>query len=470
MELIETIRSSEAYNPKDSIQTLLDWQRSVAFVDIARNESDDLIFKLGQEGINAIKVPNNKNFNLYILYRPAARKNALELLSIAQEYGGILPSTLDQAPAEVIRRIGQLLEYDPDDIESFINSKLKAQMIAEQKIKTIIKEVIGKLFENFDDEDYFSSFEFEDIPEMEPGGAAHQAFLDDLKKDPSMGTYRKPSEDELNKLTKSLQQANLDLPSDQSLMHHAEKNLYQTLNEPEKIKAIQDKSKMKKMFGAGSYNESIRRKIRTILNELNSSLISDPKQIAMARKLTGDNFIIILNKLNWGVELTLDEMDEAREKYLSDYIFEKAKLSKEKRKANPINLQDLEAMFDAPEHILNTYLSILINRYSHVEQIPELERKSLLNSDDLDTAENANDEIAKKYLIKVFSNITVPLAGDNKWTRDYSDEAVKAYRIAFGDNKFAEKLMDILKATGRGNTYFFKAIEETTKEYPRERE
>jgi len=469
MKLIETIRSSEAYNLKDSIQTLLDWQRSVAFVDIIPSVSDDLIFKLGQEGINTMKVPNNKNFNLYILYRPAARKNALELLSIAQEYGGILPSTLDQAPAEVIRRIGQLLEYDPDDIESFINSKLKSQMIAEQKIKTRIKEAIGKLFENFDD-DYFSTFEFEDIPEMEPGGAAHQAFLDDLKKDPSMGTYKKPDENELNKLTKGLQQANLDLPSDDELMHHAEKNLYQTLNEPKKIKARQDKSKMNKMFGAGSYNESIRRKIRTILNELNFGVIKEPQQISMARNIMGDNSIVVLNKIAFGEELSMDEMDEARDKYLADYIFAKANLSGKGRKENPINLGDLEAMFNAHEHILNKYLSMLIDRYSHVEQIPELERNSLLNTGDVDTPDNANDEIAKKYLIKAFSNITVPLAGENKWTTEYNREAIKAYRISLIDKDFAETLMEILKGTGRSNTHFYKAIEDIKKEYPRERE
>lgn len=255
MKLIETIRSSEAYGTEKSIQTILDWKRNVAFVIIDQKIYGDLIFKLGQEGINTIKVPNSKGFNTYIFYRPVARKNALELLSIAEKYNGFLPSDANKYPVDIIRRIGQLLEYDPNDIEDFINSQLKTQMIAEQKIRKIVKETINKLFEEFDD-DYFSSFEFEDIPEMQPGGTAHQAFLDDLKKDPSMGAYKKPGEDEVNKLIKGLKQANLDLPSDQKLIHHAEKNLSQNLNEPEKIKARKDKNKMDKIFGTGSYNES----------------------------------------------------------------------------------------------------------------------------------------------------------------------------------------------------------------------
>lgn len=116
------------------------------------------------------------------------------------------------------------------------------------KLRKLIRKEVLKMFEGvYDDE-----FNIEDIPDMEPGGAAHQAFLDDLKKD--KGMYKKPIEGEVDNIIKGLQQANLDLPSEQELIRIAEKKMQRTL-EPSEIEKI--KQAMEKIWGTGSYNESV---------------------------------------------------------------------------------------------------------------------------------------------------------------------------------------------------------------------
>ena len=98
---------------------------------------------------------------------------------------------------------------------------------------------------------YDDEFGFEDSADLMPGGAAHQAFLDDLKKD--KGIYKNPSETEIDNIIQGLQQANLDLPNDQELIRMAEKKLNRRL-EPSEIEKI--KQTMEKIAGPGSYNES----------------------------------------------------------------------------------------------------------------------------------------------------------------------------------------------------------------------
>jgi len=123
-----------------------------------------------------------------------------------------------------------------------------------EKLRTIIKETVSKIVETYED-DYLSSFDIEDIPEMQPGSAAHQAFLKDLESEPTMGRYKEPSEKELKNIIQGLRQANLDLPSDQELVHQAEEMLNRTLTQPELEKINRTKQRMEKIAGIGSFNE-----------------------------------------------------------------------------------------------------------------------------------------------------------------------------------------------------------------------
>lgn len=123
----------------------------------------------------------------------------------------------------------------------------------EEKIRKLIRENISKLFEGYED-DYISSFEIEDIPEMMPGGEAHKAFIKDLESEPSMGKYKEITNDEFKNLVKGMQQANLDLSDDKNLVYQAEKKIDRQLNSNEVDKLLKVKKQMEKIMGFGSYN------------------------------------------------------------------------------------------------------------------------------------------------------------------------------------------------------------------------
>ncbi len=122
------------------------------------------------------------------------------------------------------------------------------------KLRVLIREQISKLFENGFEDDYISSFEPEDIPELQPGGAAYHAAAKDIKSDPSMGKFKDPSEEELKNIIQGLKQANLDLPSDQELIRQAEKDMQRKLNPSEIDKIQKTKERMEKIAGVGSFN------------------------------------------------------------------------------------------------------------------------------------------------------------------------------------------------------------------------
>lgn len=114
-ELSEEIKANEAYSDYNSIKTIVDGKRDVAFV-----KKSTYIYLLSKyHGLKVIKVPNSDN---YIIYKKGAEDQANELLDIANKYGGFLHW---QATDEDSRRIGQLLGYNQEDIEDYIKNSKK---------------------------------------------------------------------------------------------------------------------------------------------------------------------------------------------------------------------------------------------------------------------------------------------------------------------------------------------------------
>lgn len=114
-ELSEEIKASEAYSDYNSIKTIVDGKRDVAFV-----KKSTYIYLLSKyHGLKVIKVPNSDN---YIIYKKRAEDKANELLDIANKYGGFLHW---RATDEDSRRIGQLLGYNQEDIEDYIKNSKK---------------------------------------------------------------------------------------------------------------------------------------------------------------------------------------------------------------------------------------------------------------------------------------------------------------------------------------------------------
>lgn len=111
--LREEINASEAYSVLGSIKTILHGKRNIAFISGVPQEILDAI---DAYGLKKIHITKNQNQS-YIVYNPSAEAEAKELLNIANKYGGYLSY---QAPDNEQRRIGQLLGYKPEDIESYI--------------------------------------------------------------------------------------------------------------------------------------------------------------------------------------------------------------------------------------------------------------------------------------------------------------------------------------------------------------
>ena len=114
--LTEYIKPEEAYNDEASVQTILDGKRGVAFVALQKPHQ---IEKYKKIGLGAIKIKKNP-YNAYIVYNPEYENDAKELVQIADENDGYLPS---RTSAELLRRIGSLLSYDPESVEEFIKDK-----------------------------------------------------------------------------------------------------------------------------------------------------------------------------------------------------------------------------------------------------------------------------------------------------------------------------------------------------------
>lgn len=125
--LNEGIRSSEAHRDQDSIQTILDGKRDLAFIAITSQkllDPRDSIDALGvaiNKGLNIIPVRNRKEGVAFVIYKNDM-ETAQKLADFAAEKNGYLR---DDTPEEA-EFIGQSLGYDPEDIKDYIITRHKS--------------------------------------------------------------------------------------------------------------------------------------------------------------------------------------------------------------------------------------------------------------------------------------------------------------------------------------------------------
>ena len=131
--LKEEISAKEAYTEYDSIKTVADGKRDVAFTTLYEPLSKLLVL---MNGLKKIKVVSDDEVN-YIVYREGSEDKAKELLRIAKKYGGLLHY---EATEEDSRRIGQLLNYNSDEIEEYIDHNRKIKNNIKESIRRILKE------------------------------------------------------------------------------------------------------------------------------------------------------------------------------------------------------------------------------------------------------------------------------------------------------------------------------------------
>jgi hypothetical protein len=123
--LNEIIKASDAHRDESAIQTVIDGKRDVGFITLKGTTMniDETEFKqlIKKNKLKSLKVPSNE-YNAFIYYRAGAEDKAKELLDIAEKNGGYLAW---DATEEDSRRIGELLGYEKDDIDWYINKNYK---------------------------------------------------------------------------------------------------------------------------------------------------------------------------------------------------------------------------------------------------------------------------------------------------------------------------------------------------------
>jgi len=124
--MIKTIRAAEAYRDETGVMTVVNKKRNVGFITLRHSTLDKEEFWniIQSNGLKTISVPLNPN-DCYIYYRPGAETQAQELKDIADKYNGYLACWATEQDS---RRIGELLQYDPKDIEEYINKNLKKEL------------------------------------------------------------------------------------------------------------------------------------------------------------------------------------------------------------------------------------------------------------------------------------------------------------------------------------------------------
>lgn len=121
----ETINPNEAYTEVESVQTICDGKRGIAFVaglsNVDANKISDMIYDYN---LDILKVPSNPH-EAYIIFKPEYKERAKRLLNIAEKYGGYLSH---KATLEDTVEIGRLLEYDEDSVQEFVKERYKNRM------------------------------------------------------------------------------------------------------------------------------------------------------------------------------------------------------------------------------------------------------------------------------------------------------------------------------------------------------
>ena len=136
--LREEISAKEAYNEYDSIKTIIDGKRDVAFTTLENPTTKFLIFI---NGLKKIKVESEDETN-YIVYQKRSEDLAKELFNIANKYGGKLRF---DATEEDSRRIGQILNYNPKEIEDYISHNKKIRDLENNQSEEQIQESIRRI-------------------------------------------------------------------------------------------------------------------------------------------------------------------------------------------------------------------------------------------------------------------------------------------------------------------------------------
>ena len=116
----EYIQPSEANSDVDSVRTICEGKRGVAFViGVNIRDYEQIVEMVSECDLDSLKVPNNPH-DAYVVFNKDYKNEAKELLEIIINLGGYLKP---EAPENITRRIGELLNYDPQEVEKYIRER-----------------------------------------------------------------------------------------------------------------------------------------------------------------------------------------------------------------------------------------------------------------------------------------------------------------------------------------------------------
>ena len=129
--LSENIDPEEVFSNVGALQTIIDNKRNIGFFSLDEINSPKTFWEIVKENdLGFIKVEKNPN-NAYIIYKKGYENDAEELKNLANKYDGYLSY---KATEEDTRRIGELLGYKKEAIDSFIE---KVKTLNEAKKETL---------------------------------------------------------------------------------------------------------------------------------------------------------------------------------------------------------------------------------------------------------------------------------------------------------------------------------------------
>jgi hypothetical protein len=127
----EDIDPKEVFSNVGALQTIIDNKRNIGFFSLDEINSPKTFWDIVKENdLGFVKVEKNPN-NAYIIYKKGYENQANELKDLANKYNGYLSY---KATEEDTRRIGELLGYKKEAIDSFIE---KLKTLDEAKKETL---------------------------------------------------------------------------------------------------------------------------------------------------------------------------------------------------------------------------------------------------------------------------------------------------------------------------------------------
>ena len=121
-KLKEEINSEQAFSNFDSVQTIVDGKRNLAYV-VEKGDTPEnwqrVLDLIKDNNLMVLPVEGNP-YKAFIIHTPDSKDEAIELKDIAEKYDGYLASNTNK---EDTIEVGRLLDYKEEDIQQYIKDR-----------------------------------------------------------------------------------------------------------------------------------------------------------------------------------------------------------------------------------------------------------------------------------------------------------------------------------------------------------